>query len=137
MFNTITSLYFVQNFMKIYEKDFVHMFHRIDLINGLEFSAGFEYAHRRSLTNNTDFSFLNPLDNTFTSNIPARAHLEESGFSSHRAAIIDVGLHFTPRHFYRLTGKRKVMLYSPFPTFSMVYKGGIDGCGKVKRSLDT
>ena len=127
MFNTVTSLYFVQNFLKIYEKDFVKINHRIDLVNGLVLVKGFEYAHRRNLTNNSDFSFLNPLDNTYTSNIPARGDLDESGFASHHAAIIDVGLHVTPRHFYRLAGKRKVMLYSPFPTFSMVYKGGIDG----------
>jgi hypothetical protein len=49
MFNTVTSLYFVQNFLKIYEKDFCAVHHRIDLVNGLELVTGFEYAHRRKL----------------------------------------------------------------------------------------
>ncbi len=127
MFNTVTSLYFVQNFLKVYEKDFLHMHHRIDLTNGLVFEAGVEYAHRRSLDNNSDFSFLNPLDNTYTANIPVRSGLDGPRVESHHAAIVDVGLHLTPRHYYRLAGKRKVMLYSPFPTFSVVYKGGLDG----------
>lgn len=127
MFNTVTSLYFVQNYLKMYEKEFAKINHRIDLVNGLVLVTGFEYAHRRRLSNNSDFSFLNPLGNTFTANIPSRVDLDETVFDSHHAAIFDVGLHFTPRYFYRLAGKRKVMLFSPFPTFSLVYKSGLTG----------
>lgn len=125
MFNTITSLYFKQNFMKLHERSFLRMDHRIDIVNGLIFRTGAEYAQRIRLYNNTGYSITNPYGRIYTLNMPPVNRLPEGSLDDHHAAIIDLSLSYTPRYYYRLADKRKIMLYSSYPTFSIALKQGV------------
>ncbi|NOU47634.1 MAG: carboxypeptidase-like regulatory domain-containing protein [Bacteroidales bacterium] len=125
LFNSITTLFFTQNYLKSYEKDFVKISYETDITNGLVLSVGMEYADRRQLDNHTDFSVSNPFGDAFTSNIPVFA--VSSLVKNHRAFLLDVDLSFTPRHYYEIKNKHKQMLYSNYPTFSLHYRQGIKG----------
>jgi hypothetical protein len=125
LFNSITTLFFTQNYLKIYEKDFIQLSHETDITNGLVLSIAFEYADRRQLDNHTDFSITNPFGIVFTSNIPIFA--DSSLVHSHHAFLLDATLSFTPQHYYEIKNKRKQMLYSHYPTFSLHYRQGIKG----------
>ncbi len=128
LFNSITTLFFTQNYMKIYEKDFLKINHIIDITNGLILNIGAEYADRNQLYNNTDFAFTNPFDKTFTSNIPSYA--DSASVQNHRAFLLDIGLSFTPNYYYKIDNNRKQMLYSNYPTFSLHFRQGIKGVFK-------
>jgi hypothetical protein len=127
MFNAVTSLYVRQNLLKLYEKDFIRLDHQIDITNGLVLKTGIEYASRRRLENHSDFYFLNPYGYQYNPNLPPKNGLPVSSLDNHRAALIDAGLNFTPRYFYRLADARKIMLYSRYPTFGVNYQLGIAG----------
>ncbi|MDA3779574.1 MAG: DUF5686 family protein, partial [Bacteroidales bacterium] len=123
--NLLTTLFLKENYMKLYEKDFVKLNHKIDITNGLILNTDFEIAQRRQLKNNTDFYLTNPLDKDYTENIPKINNFENKLVANHTASIINIGLSYTPRYFYEILGETKKMLYSKYPTFSVNYTKGI------------
>ncbi|MBW6480219.1 MAG: DUF5686 and carboxypeptidase regulatory-like domain-containing protein [Bacteroidales bacterium] len=125
--NAISSLFFQNNFLKLYEKDYVRILHRFDVVNGLVLTTAAEYAQRRPLENHTDFSIAGWMGGEYTPNIPAIPGLETLIMPVHNAFVIDAKLSYTHRHYYMRIGERKVMLSSRWPTVSLAYREGIEG----------
>ncbi len=123
--NLLTSLFLKQNHMKLYEKDFTKINHKIDIVNGLTLETDFEFAKRHQLKNNTDFYLTNPFKDNYTENIPQINNFDNQLIANHTASIINIGLSYTPRYFYKILGKTKQMMYSKYPTFSVNYTKGI------------
>jgi hypothetical protein len=124
-FNTFTTLYTRQNFMKLFEKDFIRLSYQTDLANGLVLMASSEFANRRVLGNHADFYLTNLLGKKFTPNIPPPIIDQDELAGSHKAFIVDATLSYTPRHYYRIANDRKQMLYSHYPTFSIRWRQGV------------
>jgi hypothetical protein len=127
LINVVSSLFFQNNFMKLYEKDFLRIHHQFDIVNGLVLSTTAEYAQRRPLENQSDFSIAGWLGGEYTPNIPAIPGLETLIMPQHNAFVVDAKLSYTHRHYFMRMGQRKMMLYSRWPTISMAYKEGIEG----------
>ena len=125
--NAISSLFFQNNFLKLYEKDYVRLHHRFDIVNGLVLSTAAEYAQRRPLVNHSDFSIAGWLGGEYTPNIPDIPGLESLIMPPHKAFIIDAELSYTHRHYYMRMGERKIMLSSRWPTLTLAYREGIEG----------
>ena len=125
--NGVSSLFFQNNFMKLYEKDYLRLHHRFDIVNGLVLSNAIEYAQRRPLENNTDFSVAGCMGGEYTQNIPAIQGLEELVMPAHNALVIDARLSYTHRHYFMRMDNRKMMLYSRWPTLSLAYREGFEG----------
>ncbi len=116
-----------QNFLKLYEKDYLRLNHQTDLINGLVLQTAIEWASRKKLENITDFHLANFFGNQFTPNIPLPFANAEHFFNSQKAFILDAKLSYTHRHFYRINDGRKQMLHTKYPTISLGWKQGFDG----------
>ncbi|MFP4025672.1 MAG: DUF5686 and carboxypeptidase regulatory-like domain-containing protein [Thiohalospira sp.] len=123
--NLVTTLFLKENYLKIYQKDYVRVGHQTDIINGLEFYAGFEYAHRHELINHTDFYLTNPFNNEFTSNIPPVDNFNADWIISHSASLLNLRVKYTPRYFYRIDDGVKWYVRSKYPTFTLQYNKGI------------
>ncbi|MFC2103856.1 DUF5686 and carboxypeptidase regulatory-like domain-containing protein [Bacteroidota bacterium] len=123
--NLITTLFLKENYLKLYQKDYFSIAHRIDILNGMDFYAGFEYAQRKELTNHADFYFYNPFKNDFTTNIPPIDNFDNNLVSDHNASIVDFRIRYTPEYFYRIDDGVKRYSYSNYPTFTMHYFKGI------------
>lgn len=67
--NSISSLLFVNNFMKLYEKNFAAVSFSREIINGWNMAASIEYAERKPLSNNSDQRWIKSEDD-YTSNHP-------------------------------------------------------------------
>ncbi len=67
--NSISSLVFKNNFMKVYEKEFVEIGAGREVVNGLFLSANLAYENRKPLFNTTDFA-INKTDDRYSSNNP-------------------------------------------------------------------
>lgn len=67
--NLISTLFFKNNFMKLYEKNYIGTNFSREIINGLNMNLGLEYAERKPLFNTTDYTFIQSSDN-YTSNNP-------------------------------------------------------------------
>ena len=137
--NGWTTLLFRINPSRFYEGRGFDFAHRIDIANGLVWSVGFKGEERRPLSNHSDYSFFYKNCRNFAPNIP-----DENQYVSHnralidqnRAALIRMGLSFTPKHHYRIYQGRKIMLSSNYPTFSVAWIKGIPNIGGAHSDFD-
>ena len=67
--NTISTLAFKNNFMKLYNLESAAIGYSQDITNGVNVNGKIEYQQRKPLFNNTDFSYFNKND-LYTSNNP-------------------------------------------------------------------
>lgn len=123
--NLLTTLFLKENYLKLYQKDFISMGHTIDITNGLNINAGFEYAQRKQLVNHSNYNFYNPFDKNFTSNIPRVDAFDAQLVKDHDASVFNLEVEFTPQYYYRIKENVKWMSNSKYPTFSLKYKKGV------------
>lgn len=67
--NSFSSLLFKNNFMKLYEKNFISANFGREVVNGLNLNANLEYSERKPLWNTTDHS-ITKTDDIYSSNNP-------------------------------------------------------------------
>ncbi len=121
MMNTFFSLLLGENYMKIYEKDFVDLVirKRTEKV-GVSLSA--EYARRRFLENTTDYSFGESSD--LTSNAPDNVILEDTRFDEHEAVIFAARMDFKPWLKYRIYNGVKRPISDSSPVLSLLVRQG-------------
>ena len=68
--NSISSLFFKDNYMKLYDNNFVRIKYEEEVLNGIKLFGSFEYTRKRSLFNNTNFSTLKDFYDPYLSNNP-------------------------------------------------------------------
>jgi hypothetical protein len=126
--NMLTSLFLKENYVKFFQKDFIHLGHAFDIANGLRLSTSAEYAKRYHLFNNSDFYLWDPLNNkSFSSNVPVNNSISPELLKDHTSFRLTGQISYTPRYYYKIKDNVKQMLRSKYPTFSMTYKGGYKG----------
>ncbi len=74
--NSISTLFFEDNYMKLYEKSFSQLSYSQELFNGLHFYSIFSYEKRKPLYNTTNQTFYNDKSDFYSSNNP----LDETAF---------------------------------------------------------
>lgn len=74
--NSVSTLFFEDNYIKLYDKSFVALNYSEELFNGFRLYAGLSYERRKALFNTTDQTFFNDENDTYTSNNP----LNETAF---------------------------------------------------------
>jgi hypothetical protein len=67
--NSVSSLFFVNNYMKLYEKNYVSFNFGREVINGLNMNIGLDYSERKPLWNTSDQRWIKSEDD-YTSNHP-------------------------------------------------------------------
>ncbi|MBF2710049.1 DUF5686 and carboxypeptidase regulatory-like domain-containing protein [Flavobacterium soyangense] len=67
--NTVSSLFFVDNYMKLYNKEFAGITYAQDVNNGLYVKGNIEYQQRKPLFNTTNQTFVKS-DDVYSSNNP-------------------------------------------------------------------
>lgn len=68
--NSINSLFYERNYLKLYEKKFINLSVSRRLSGGLVGTLSGEWANRRALQNTTDYTFIDDQQRIFTSNNP-------------------------------------------------------------------
>lgn len=125
--NSISTLFFSENYKKLYQKEFINLGHKIDIKNGLTLNTSITYENRTQLYNNSDFKLIKWSEKTYTINRPFLQNIVNYStiFNNNKAFTFDAQLSFTPNYHYRMIGDKKRMVYSKYPTFSMNYRQGI------------
>ncbi|MEO8235133.1 MAG: DUF5686 and carboxypeptidase regulatory-like domain-containing protein [Flavobacterium sp.] len=67
--NSISTLFFKDNYMKLFDKNFVKLSYSQEVVNGFSIYTNFDYSERKPLFNNTDFTIIKN-DDLYTSNNP-------------------------------------------------------------------
>jgi hypothetical protein len=103
MVNTFSSLLFKNNFMKLYEKNFVAANFGREIVNGLNMNFNLEYSERKSLWNTSDQS-TTKTDDIYSSNNPILPNdFVTPAFEKHNlmkanvVAVIKFGQHYWTR----------------------------------------
>jgi hypothetical protein len=130
LLNTASTLMFEENYLKLYESDFLTLGYRSEIVNGLSLELASTYELRKVLENNTDFSIINT-SREYSDNIPDNDYLSPEadpvhGLRDQYHASIAAKLTYIPRQKYRIEKGRKIPAGSGWPTFSLSWEHGIN-----------
>lgn len=116
--NTITSLVSENNFMKLYEKQFVKLGYQQQLNRKWNIAATTEWSERNTIQNNTSHVYFDKDSRSYTSNIPN--NLETSAdFVPHQALIGSFDIKGRPWQKYRIRNGKKYAINNSSPTLSL------------------
>ena len=122
--NSISTLLYGNNYMKIYENYYGSVNFSKRYENGLRFSLNALYEDRIPLSNTTDFVIFKKDSINITPNYPNEKIATQ--FAQHQALIISVDISIKPGQKYIQYPNRKMSLGSNYPTFSLSYSKGIE-----------
>ncbi len=136
--NTISTTFFTGNVKKLYQQDYILIDHQIDIINGLVFSLGGEYANRIALSNNSDFKLFDILNREYTPNTPENEEVANNPnlVKNNTAVTFRAKIEWTPKQYYTFKDNRKILLSSTYPTFGVGYRKGIKGVFNSQSDYD-
>ncbi|MEO5778024.1 MAG: DUF5686 and carboxypeptidase regulatory-like domain-containing protein [Flavobacterium sp.] len=121
--NSVSTLFFKNNFMKLYEKNFVSGFFGREIVNGFTMNLNAEYSERRPLYNTTDHSLIKS-DDLYTSNNPLSPNDETSAaISKHNLVKTNIGMRFNfgQKYITRPDGKYNIP-NDDYPALTLGYE---------------
>ena len=123
--NTISSLAFKNNFMKLYNLESAAINYSQDVANGVTINGKLEYQQRKPLFNNTDFSFLNKNDFYSSNNPLAPNDFITSAFEEHHLtkASLNARINFGNKYSSRPDGKFNIR-NEKYPTLYLDFEKG-------------
>jgi hypothetical protein len=122
--NTLSTLLWKRNYMKIYEAKFFRADFTKSLNNGFKIQGIINYQDRKPLENTTDYTWSKNKDLQFTSNAPL-PYIPQ--MLAHKALSIRANFIWTPGAKYVEFPDRRVGVGSKYPTFIFSYTQGIKG----------
>lgn len=141
--NSLTTLFLEQNFIKIYEKNFLRLDFKTDQAHDhFEFKANVEYADRQALQNRSNtnpYRWIDWRKRSFTSNLPNFEEptgevLEPGGVNSkrmpsHQALTVGLSVAFKPWQKYKIKKGKLTYYDDDSPKVSVNFRKGIKAFG--------
>ncbi|WP_192822352.1 DUF5686 and carboxypeptidase regulatory-like domain-containing protein [Rufibacter sp. LB8] len=123
--NSVYTLLVEENYQKLYQRDFLRLWHNRELLNGLSATITLEYAQRSMLQNNTNFTLRDRDHKVFTPNEPVNAEIASTAFDRNQTLGMYLSFSYRPGVQYISHPDRKINLGSKWPTFTLLYQKGI------------
>ncbi|MDP5081181.1 MAG: DUF5686 family protein, partial [Winogradskyella sp.] len=123
--NSLATLFFEENYMKLYERLFMQMDYSEELFNGLRFSSSLSYENRSALFNTTDQTFYPKRNKDYLSNNPLNPTSTEAPFDNHNIVKLNVSARINFDQDYLSYPDRKVNISNEkYPTLILGYEKG-------------
>lgn len=119
--NTLTTLNYTRNHMKLYEAWFAKANYSAGLGKGLTIGIGANLQHRTPLENTTDYKWRTVDNRTYTANRP----IGFANIPKHQALSVGATIVYRPGTKYIEYPDRKVNIGSKYPTFSIGITQGV------------
>ena len=132
--NTIGTLLYGRNDMKIYEDYFGKAGFSKQWESGAKFTIEGEYEDRMPLNNTTDFILFKKYRDRFTPNYPV--DILPAQFTPNQAVILHASLSIKPGQKYIQFPHSKLAIGSKYPTFSLDYTKGFKDILKSDADFD-
>jgi hypothetical protein len=138
--NSISTLMLEQNWLKLYESDYLMLGYKSEIVNGLNIELSLNYEARKVLENTTDFKIINT-SREYSDNIPDNRYLAPDADTIHAMrdqnhAAISVKLTYVPHQKYRIDKDRKSPAGSDWPTFTLTWEHGINDFGNTGSQIN-
>lgn len=138
LINTIATLFFEQNDLKLFDKRFIRASYKQELLDqAISITTSFEHSQRQELQNLANpWRVIHWSNRSFTPNTPYIQELATTQpFINSNASIASVALHIRPWRKFIVQNGRKFALPNRSPELSVVYKKSFD-TGKHTQSYD-
>ncbi|NHM00861.1 DUF5686 and carboxypeptidase regulatory-like domain-containing protein [Flavobacterium difficile] len=120
--NSVSSLVFKNNFMKLYEKEFIEIASGREVFNGFFLNANLAYENRKPLFNTTDFA-INKTSDVYSSNNPLNPLSDAiAAFDEHHLTKFSLSsrIVFGQKYITRPDGKLNIN-EGKYPTLGLTY----------------
>lgn len=134
--NTLSTLLFRRNHMKIFEKQFVKLGASYKPSASLQLRSSLEWARRSMLWNHTNYSFFYSDTRHFSFNAPDGIERESVFFPVHNAVELEAAISYRPGLRYRIYNGRRIPLLEQSPELLLNYRKGIKGLAGSKVDYD-
>lgn len=134
--NAFYSLFFRQNYMKLYEQKFgqIYWAHRVN--SGFTYRANLTYARREQLFNNWNYSFYNKEGREYTPNAPENVETNEDSFQSHDILKFNAALEWRPGIRYGIRNGKKYPITDRSPLITFAYNKAFGGISEDHTAAD-
>ncbi|MEM6318848.1 MAG: DUF5686 and carboxypeptidase regulatory-like domain-containing protein [Bacteroidota bacterium] len=122
--NTVTSLLSENNFMKLYEKQFVGLSFEKTFNAEWEMTFTGEWSDRNTLNNNSGHVYFDRDTRTYTPNVPFNFETN-ADFMPHQATIIALSVAGKPWQKYRIRNGKRTAIANSSPTLLFNARQGI------------
>lgn len=127
LFNSINSLFYETNLLKLYQKSYASVAIGRRIWGNVRVNLNLEYADRKSLTNQSDYRFVDVKDRVFTSNNPFSPELDQTLFPQNQSFKIGFRASYNFSNRYVTYPSGKYYTASKFPTLGIQYIKAIRG----------
>ncbi|UQD56277.1 DUF5686 and carboxypeptidase regulatory-like domain-containing protein [Flavobacterium sp. K5-23] len=126
--NSVSSLFFKDNYMKLYNVEFAQIGYSQDIANGVNLNGKMEYQQRKPLFNTTDFSYFNNEDIYSSNNPLAPNDFVTPAFEKHNLmkATLNAKINFGNKYSSRPDGKYNIR-NEKYPTLNLGYEKAFAG----------
>lgn len=136
--NDFHTIFFEQNFIKLYEKSYGKISWGRELVNGINLETSLELAQRRPRTNSPDLlrMFVDWDSRQFGSNNPQNEINDQPAFTPHTALIWNIHVQLKFRQRYMLRPGVKINYRNKYPVIELYYTKGIPGVAGASPNFD-
>lgn len=124
--NTVSTLFFERNYMKLYELNYGRLGYSQEVFNGLHITASVGYENRQPLFNNTDYVTIPHDGINYTSNNPlAPNDFENAAIAEHNIvkSVLSARINFAQKY-YTNPDMKFNMSENKFPTLTLGVENG-------------
>lgn len=123
LINSVATLFFKNNYMKLYNKEFAEISYGREVTNGIFASGKIVYENRRALLNNTDYTFIKNSDDYFSNDPLQPNNYTSTPFDKHHILKASIGtrIRFGQKYISRPDGKINIQ-NDNYPILSLYYE---------------
>lgn len=137
LINSVSTLFFEDNYMKLYDKSYLTLNYSEELFNGFRLYSDVSYERRKALFNTTNQVFYNNKNKVYTSNNPLDATaFDDAPFETHNIlkANITAQINFGQKYM-RFPDAKYNISNDDYPTLVLSYEKGF-GATKSEYNFD-
>jgi len=134
--NTFSSLLLGNNWMKLYERNFIDLNYSYRFNDKYTFRTNWTWARRSELYNTTDYTLFKTNKEDYTPNAPINFELPSTSFDPNRAFIGSISFEARPWQKYRIRNGSKSRVEGSSPLLTFNYRKGIPGVADSEVKFD-
>ena len=129
--NTIATLFFKENYMKLYERSFIQLNYSEEIVNGFRLFSSISYESRDALFNTTDQTFYPKTNKIYLSNNPVNPFSPDAPFDNHNIIKFNITARFNfGQKYLNYPDSKFNVTTDKYPSLVLSYEKGLGATNK-------